>query len=47
MLTQQQKQQISDRGIAQEKFEAQLKNFETGFPFLQIVDAATPSRVGL
>ena len=42
MLTQQQKQQIADRGIAQEKFDVQLKNFETGFPFLQIVDAATP-----
>lgn len=42
MLNQQQKQQIAERGIAQEKFDLQLKNFETGFPFLQIVDAATP-----
>ena len=42
MLNQQQKQQIAERGISQEKFDVQLKNFETGFPYLQIVDAATP-----
>ncbi len=44
MLTQQQKQQIAERGIQEEAFNQQLKNFETGFPFLNIAGAATPQR---
>lgn len=44
MLTQQQKQQISDRGISEEVFNCQLKNFETGFPYLNIAGAATPQK---
>ncbi len=44
MLTQQQKQQIAERGISEEVFTLQLKNFETGFPFLNIAAAATPQK---
>lgn len=44
MLTQQQKQQITERGISEELFALQLKNFETGFPFLNIASAATPQK---
>ena len=44
MLTQQQKQQIAERGISEEVFSQQLKNFETGFPFLNIAGAATPAK---
>ena len=44
MLTQQQKQQIADRGISEEIFNQQLKNFETGFPYLNIAGAATPQK---
>ncbi len=44
MLTQQQKQQISDRGISEEIFNQQITNFSTGFPFLSIESAATPAK---
>lgn len=44
MLTEQQKQQITGRGISEEVFNQQLKNFETGFPFLNIAGAATPQK---
>ena len=35
--------QLKKRGIAPEKFEAQLENYLTGFPYLKIADAATPA----
>ena len=44
MLTDQQKKQIAERGISEEVFNQQLKNFETGFPFLNIAGAATPEK---
>ena len=44
MLTQQQKQQIAERGISEEIFNQQLTNFETGFPYLNIAGAATPKK---
>ena len=40
MLTQQDLKQIAQRGISEEKIEAQLKQFETGFPFLRLEAAA-------
>ncbi len=36
------RQQIENKGISLEKIEAQLKNFRNGFPFVQLVDPATP-----
>lgn len=44
MLNQNDQKQISERGICIEKFNSQLINFKTGFPFLTITDAATPAR---
>ena len=40
MLTQQDLKQIAQRGISEEKIETQLKQFETGFPFLRLEAAA-------
>lgn len=40
MLTQQDLKQIAQRGISKEKIEAQLKQFDTGFPFLRLEAAA-------
>jgi hypothetical protein len=40
MLTQQDLQQIARRGISEEQIETQLKEFETGFPFLKLEAAA-------
>ena len=42
MLSEHLKAQIDARGISAETFETQLKNFETGFPYLTIEAAATP-----
>ncbi len=44
MLTQEQKQQILSRGISEADFNQQLNNFVTGFPYLNIVNAATPAK---
>ncbi|SHN07789.1 protein of unknown function [Cyclobacterium lianum] len=40
MLTKDQKQQIEHQGMPLDKVELQIKNFETGFPFLDIQKAA-------
>ena len=40
MLTQQDLQQIARRGISEEQIETQLKEFESGFPFLKLEAAA-------
>ena len=40
MLTQQDLKQIAQRGISEEQIETQLKQFETGFPFLKLEAAA-------
>lgn len=44
MLNQNDQKQIAGRGICLEKFYSQLTNFKAGFPFLTIVDAATPDK---
>ena len=44
MLSEHLKAQIDARGISAETFETQLKNFETGFPYLTIESAATPAK---
>ena len=41
MLTQQDLKQIALRGISEEQIETQLKQFETGFPFLRLEAAAS------
>ena len=40
MLSEKDLQQIAQRGISQEQIETQLKEFETGFPFLRLEAAA-------
>ncbi len=40
MLTQQDLKQIAQRGISEEQINTQLKQFETGFPFLKLEAAA-------
>ncbi|WP_434968090.1 DUF4301 family protein, partial [Muribaculum intestinale] len=42
-MTPQDKTTLEEKGIAPELLESQLKRFETGFPYLRIVDSA---RVG-
>ena len=44
MLTQQDLKQIAQRGISEEQIETQLKQFETGFPFLKLEAAAAVGR---
>jgi hypothetical protein len=41
MLTQQDLKQIAQRGISEEQINTQLKQFETGFPFLRLEAAAS------
>ena len=41
MLTQQDLKQIAQRGISEEQIKTQLKEFETGFPFLRLEAAAS------
>ena len=41
MLTQQDLKQIAQRGITEEQIKTQLKQFETGFPFLKLEAAAS------
>jgi hypothetical protein len=43
MLTEKNLEQISKQGITEEDIEKQLRNFEQGFPPLELVDAATPA----
>ena len=40
MLTEQDKALLAAKGITEEQLEAQLKNFQQGFPFLKLVGAA-------
>lgn len=44
MFTPEDLTQIQEKGIPQEKVEAQIQNFVNGFPFLNIVAAATPAK---
>jgi hypothetical protein len=44
MLSQQDLKQIAAKGISAEKLDAQLKEFETGFPFLKLEAAASIDR---
>ena len=44
MLSDAQKNQIEARGISVDTFGTQLENFKTGFPFLTIEAAATPTK---
>lgn len=44
MLTANDKQNLEKRGISEELFETQIKNFNTGFPYLKIISAATPKK---
>ena len=41
MLTNQDLQQIAQKGITPEQIDVQLKEFETGFPFLRLEAAAS------
>ena len=41
MLTQEDLRQIAQKGISEEQIETQLKEFETGFPFLRLEAAAS------
>jgi len=41
MLTEQDRKQIAEKGISEEQIERQLKQFETGFPFLRLEAAAS------
>ena len=41
MLTEKDLKQIAQRGISEEQIESQLKQFETGFPFLKLEAAAS------
>jgi hypothetical protein len=42
MLTNNDLQQIDSKGISQAQINEQLRSFETGFPFLKIISAASP-----
>ncbi len=44
MLTEKDLKQIAQRGISEEQIETQLKQFETGFPFLKLEAAAAINR---
>lgn len=44
MLNEKDRSQLKEKGISLDKFNLQLRNFEQGFPFLEIKDAATPSK---
>ena len=35
--------QFNERGISQEEVQRQIQNFQTGFPFMEILKAATIS----
>ena len=40
MFTSSDRTQISAKGITEEQIKSQLKNFETGFPYLKLEGAA-------
>lgn len=44
MFTQQDKQQLLQKGISEERLMAQLESFKTGFPFLKLAGAAAPRK---
>lgn len=44
MLTANDEKQLKKRGISQEQIQTQLTHFKNGFPFLNILHAATPQR---
>ena len=44
MLTQQDKDFLAKKGICEEKLNAQLNSFKTGFPFLKLAGAASPGK---
>lgn len=44
MLTPQDNEFLAQKGISEEKLNAQLKSFETGFPFLKLAGAASPGK---
>ena len=44
MLTQQDKEFLAKKGISEEKLNAQLNSFKTGFPFLKLAGAASPGK---
>ncbi|MCQ2256770.1 MAG: DUF4301 family protein [Bacteroidaceae bacterium] len=44
MLTQEDKEFLSKKGISEEKLNAQLENFKTGFPWLKLAGAASPEK---
>ena len=44
MFTQKDELQIARQGLTPEKVSLQIHNYETGFPFLQVVEAATTSK---
>ena len=44
MLTQEDKIYLQQKGISEEKLNAQLNNFKTGFPFLKLAGAASPEK---
>ena len=41
MLTPQDEKQLAEKGISKQKFEQQLQYFATGFPFAELLEAAT------
>ncbi|OQW70389.1 MAG: hypothetical protein BVN35_17870, partial [Proteobacteria bacterium ST_bin11] len=44
MLSNNDLQQISEKCISESQIVYQLKSFETGFPFLKIINAASPEQ---
>ena len=44
MLTPQDNEFLAQKGISEEKLNAQLKSFKTGFPFLKLAGAASPGK---
>ena len=44
MLTQEDKDFLAQKGISEEKLNAQLDNFKTGFPWLKLAGAASPEK---
>ncbi len=44
MLTQEDKEFLAQKGISEEKLNAQLDNFKTGFPWLKLAGAASPEK---
>lgn len=47
MLNDKDKLQLKRCGISSELFKSQINNFKNGFPFIKIVDAATPANKGV